>query len=142
MAIRDKNCDSNNSYNAFAQIVITVPFADYGVAFTNSVVGGVRMPWAGKILSAAHQASAVPALSGSTLLQVAKNGAVISDQVTATTSITAFVLSASTFAAGDVLGLIQHNANVATVRGVGTVSLVVRPYLGVQERVAASLGEL
>jgi hypothetical protein len=142
MAIRDKNCSDNNSYNAFAQVVITVPFADYGAAFTNSVVGGVRMPWPGKILSAAHQASAVPALSGSTLLQVAKNGTVISDQSTATTSITSFTLSVSTFTTGDVLGLVQHNANVTTVRGQGVVSIVVRPYLGVQERVAASLGEL
>lgn len=142
MAIRDKNCSDNNSYNAFAQIVVTVPFADYGAAFTNSAVAGVKIPWAGKILSAAIQASAVPALSGSTLLQVAKNGTVISDQVTASTSIQSFTLSVSTFAAGDVLGLVQHNGNVSTVRGVGAVSIVIRPYLGVQERVAASLGEL
>lgn len=141
MAIRDKNCSDNNSYNAFAQVIITVPWVDYGTAFTNSVVGGVKVPWAGKILSAAQQAGAAPS-SGSTLLQVAKNGTVISDQVTASTTASAFTLSVSTFAAGDVLGLIQHNANVSTVRGAGAVSIVIRPYLGVQERVAASLGEL
>lgn len=138
MAIRSKNIDDNNSYNEFAQKI--VPCAIHAVngdaALSSASICRVRMPWAGKILSAYQ---AMGATSGSVDLAVHKNDVAISDVVTGSTTASAFTLSASTFAAGDYVGVIATTA--ANEYAFGTVTIVVRPYLGVQERVSASLGD-
>jgi hypothetical protein len=139
MAIRSKNIDENNSYNEFAQQVLAcdVSLDDTTASrASSSSVCRVRMPWAGKILSA-YQAFGVT--SGSVDLAVHKNGTAISDVVTASTTASAFTLTATTFAAGDYLGVIATTAD--TEHAFGSVTIVVRPYLGVQERVTASLGD-
>jgi len=136
MAIRSRNIEDNDSYNEFAQLVIPLPF-EVSLTTVSSVSGAVvRMPWAGKILSAYQ---ALGTTSGSSSLQIHKNGTAISDAVAGSTTPAALTLSASTFAAGDRIGVIYTAANTAVARG--AVTIVVRPYLGAQERVAASLGD-
>lgn len=138
MAIRSKNIEHDNSYNEFAQSI--VPCAVHAVhgdaALTTASISRVRMPWAGKILSAYQ---AFGATSGSVDLIVHKNDAAISDTVTASTTASAFTLTASTFAAGDYIGVMATTA--ANEFAFGTVTIVVRPYLGVAERLGASLGD-
>jgi hypothetical protein len=136
MAIRSKNIEDNDSFNEFAQLVIPLP-VEISLTTASSVSGAVvRMPWAGKILSAYQ---GLGTTSGSSSLQVHKNGTAISNAVAGSTTAAALTLSASTFAAGDLLGVIYTAANSAVARG--AVTLVVRPYRGVQERVSASLGD-
>lgn len=139
MPIRSKNISDNNSYNEFAQSIVPCIIAldDTTVSRASSAsVCRVRMPWAGKILSA-YQAMGIT--SGSVDLAVHKNDTAISDVVTASTTASAFTLTATTFAAGDYVGVIATTADAE--HAFGTVTIVVRPYLGVQERVSASLGD-
>lgn len=136
MAIRSRNIEYNNSFNEFAHKVIALP-VNISLTTAASVSGAVvRMPWAGKILSAYQ---ALGTTSGSSSLQLAKNGTAISDAVAGSATAAALTLSASTFAAGDLLGVVYTAANTAIANG--AVTIVVRPYLGVQERVSASLGD-
>jgi hypothetical protein len=138
MAIRSKNIEENNSYNEFAQSI--VPCAIHAVnadaALSSASIARVRMPWAGKILSAYQ---AMGATSGSVDLAVHKNDTAISDVVTASTTASVFTLTATTFAAGDYVGVIANTAS--NEFAFGTVTIVVRPYLGVVERLSASLGD-
>lgn len=139
MAIRSKNIEDNNSYNEFAQQILAcdVSLDDTTVSrASSSSVCRVRMPWAGKILSAYQ---AFGHTSGSNLLAVHKNNTAISDVVTASTTASAFTLTATTFAAGDYVGVIATSVDAG--HAFGTVTIVVRPYLGVSERVSASLGD-
>lgn len=138
MAIRSKNIDHDNSYNEFAQSIVpcAVNAVNASVALASSSIARVRMPWAGKILSAYQ---AFGNTSGSVDLAVHKNGTAISDVVTASTTASTFTLTASTFAAGDYVGVLATTA--ANEFAIGTVTIVVRPYLGVSERLVASLGD-
>jgi hypothetical protein len=138
MAIRSKNIEDNNSYNEFAQSIVNldVNAVNASVALASSSIARVRMPWAGKILSAYQGFGPT---SGSVDLAVHKNGTAISDVVVASTTASAFTLTASTFAAGDYVGVLATTA--ANEYALGTVTIVVRPYLGVVERLGASLGD-
>lgn len=139
MPIRSKNISDNNSYNEFAQSIISIPLIDFGVAKSSASIGGVRIPWAFKILSAAVE---LLESSGSTTVAVAVDGTAGSNVLTASTSAQTFTMTTTTGSAGSYIGIVQDNGNVATVRANGIVSVTIRPYLGVPERVAAGLGEL
>jgi hypothetical protein len=137
MAIRSKNVDDNNSYNEFAQKIIPLAFnvVNASVALASASVGKLRLPWAGKIISGYINYSTS---SGSVDIALGKNGTAISNVTTSGAS-NALSLTSSTFAAGDTLELIVTTA--ANEYAIGTATIVVRPYLGVAERVGASLGE-
>lgn len=138
MAIRSKNIEDNNSYNEFAQQILScdVHAVNGDAALSSASICRVRMPWAGKILSAYQ---AFGATSGSVDLAVHLNDTAISDVVTASTTASAFTLTSTTFTAGQYLGVIATTA--ANEFALGTVTIVVRPYLGVQERVTGLLGD-
>lgn len=136
--IRSGNIEPNNSYNEFAQQVIAIS-CSVGASFDNAV-GGVVMPWAGKIVSAKFRVFAMTDGDDSVRVDILKNDVAITsaavDPVAEDTT-TTFTLTASTFAAGDVLAL-----DVLTAAGdalYGTMTLVVRPYLGRAERAGAKL---
>jgi len=137
MAIRSKNIDPTNTVNEFAQQIIPLHFevVNADLALASASVGKVRMPWAGKILSAYANYSTS---SGSVDIALAKNAAAISDVVTSGSN--TLTLTSATFAAGDYLELLVTTAS--NEYAFGDVTVCVRPYLGVAERVAASLGDL
>ena len=140
MPIRSKNIESDNSYNEFAQEFLTLT-VNIGASH-NANAAEVVMPWAGKIISAKFRCSQITDSDDSVKVKIIKNTtdliAAAVDPVAADTT-TAFTLSATTFAAGDILkGHVLTGAGDALV---GTFLFVVRPYLGVAERVGASLGE-
>ena len=138
--IRSKNIEPNNSYNEFAQQLLTLP-VNIGASHNANAVE-VVMPWAGKIISASFRCSQITDADDTVRVKVIKNTtdlvAAAVDPTAADTT-TSFTLNASTFAAGDILkGHVLTGAGDALV---GTFLFVVRPYLGVQERLGASLGE-
>lgn len=136
--IRSGNIDPNNSYNEFAQQVISIDCA-VGASFDNAVAG-VIMPWAGKIISAKFRAFHMTDADDSVKVDILKNDVAITSAAvdpTAADTTTTFSLTSSTFAAGDIISL-----DVLTGAGddlYGTLTLVVRPYLGRAERAGASL---
>jgi hypothetical protein len=136
MAIRDKNIEDNNSYNQFAQKIVPINFGvvNASVALASSSIGKVKMPWAGKIISAEIDYSTS---SGSVDIALSKNGTAISNVTTSGTN--ALTLTASTFASGDTLELLVTTAS--NEYAYGTCTVILRPYLGVLERVSASLGD-
>lgn len=140
MGIRSKNISDNNSYNEFAQQIL--PLVVNIGASHNAIAAEARMPWAGKIISAHFRCSQLTDSDDSVKVKISKGGtdlvASAVDPVAADTT-TAFTLNATTFAAGDFLqGHVLTGAGDACV---GTFTFIVRPYVGVAERVAASLGE-
>lgn len=140
MAIRSKNISDNNSYNEFAQQIIPLP-VNIGASHNANAVE-VVMPWAGKLISASFRCSQLTDADDSARVKVIKNTtdlvAAAVDPVAADTT-TTFTLNATTFAAGAILkGHVLTGAGDAIV---GTFLFVVRPYLGVLERVGAGLGE-
>lgn len=138
--IRSKNIEPDNSYNEFAQQLL--PLVVNIGASHNANAAEVVMPWAGKIISASFRCSQITDADDTVRVKVIKNttdlvAAAVDPTAAATT--TTFTLNASTFAAGDILkGHVLTGAGDALV---GTFLFVVRPYLGVAERLGASLGE-
>ncbi len=138
--IRSKNIEPDNSYNEFAQQLL--PLVVNIGASHNANAAEVVMPWAGKIISASFRCSQITDADDTVRVKVIKNTtdlvAAAVDPTAADTT-TTFTLNASTFAAGDILkGHVLTGAGDALV---GTFLFVVRPYLGVAERLGASLGE-
>lgn len=138
--IRSKNIEPDNSYNEFAQQLL--PLVVNIGASHNANAAEVVMPWAGKIISASFRCSQITDADDTVRVKVIKNTtdlvAAAVDPTAANTT-TTFTLNASTFAAGDILkGHVLTGAGDALV---GTFLFVVRPYLGVAERLGASLGE-
>ena len=138
--IRSKNIDPNNSYNEFAQQILNLP-VNIGASHNANAVEAV-MPWAGKIISASFRCSQITDADDTVRVKVIKDTtdlvAAAVDPVAADTT-TTFTLTASTFAAGAILkGHVLTGAGDALV---GTFQFVIRPYLGVAERLGASLGE-
>lgn len=138
--IRSKNIEPDNSYNEFAQQLL--PLVVNIGASHNANAAEVVMPWAGKIISAKFRCSQITDADDTVRVKVIKNTtdlvAAAVDPTAADTT-TTFTLNASTFAAGDILkGHVLTGAGDALV---GTFLFVVRPYLGVAERLGASLGE-
>ena len=138
--IRSKNIEPDNSYNEFAQQLL--PLVVNIGASHNANAAEVVMPWAGKIISASFRCSQITDADDTVRVKVIKNttdlvAAAVDPTAAGTT--TTFTLNASTFAAGDILkGHVLTGAGDALV---GTFLFVVRPYLGVAERLGASLGE-
>ena len=140
MGIRSKNIESDNSYNEFAQQIIALPV--HIGASHNAIAVEARMPWAGKILSAYFRCSQITDSDDSakvkTEISGTDNSGTAQDPVAADTT-TTFTIGTATFAAGAFLqGHVLTGAGDALV---GTFTWVVRPYLGVAERVSASLGD-
>lgn len=138
--IRSKNIEPDNSYNEFAQQLL--PLVVNIGASHNANAAEVVMPWAGKIISASFRCSQITDADDTVRVKVIKNTTdIVAAAVdpTAADTTTTFTLNASTFAAGDILkGHVLTGAGDALV---GTFLFVVRPYLGVAERLGASLGE-
>lgn len=138
MPISSGNIEPNNSYNEFAQQVIAIA-CSAGASF-NDAIGGVVMPWAGKIISAKFRAFSMTDADDSVRVDVLLNDTGITaaavDPVAADTT-TTFTLTTTEFDAGDIIAL-----DVLTGAGdalFGTLTLVVRPYLGKVERNTNSL---
>ena len=133
------NVNPDNNYNEFAQQVFTIQVGQ-GASLDN-LVGGVRMPWAGKVISAAFYCATITDADDSIRVKPVNGStdmvAAAVDPVAANT-LTAFTLTAgTTFAAGDVLK--GHVLTAGSDAIVGTFTFVVRPYLGRAERAGASL---
>lgn len=140
MPIRSKNISDNNSYNEFAQLVITQP-VNVGASVNQRFVE-TRMPFAGKVISCHFRCSSITDADDSARVkpQIDGTDAVASAvDPTAAATTTAFTLTTTTFAAGALLqGHVLTGGSDALV---GTFTWVVRPYLGSAERIAAGLGE-
>jgi hypothetical protein len=137
MAVRARNLDPSVGNDAFLSILVCPITVGASV---DQRVAEVRLPWAGKIVSAHFRCSTLTDADDSVRVKVQKNGtdlvAAAVDPVASDTT-TTFTLTADTFAAGDLL-----QGHVLTGTGdaiVGTFTFFVRPYLGVRERSAQGL---
>ena len=135
--IRDKNIDPDAS---FPLVIITQP-VNVGASFDGRAVE-TRMPFYGKVIHVHFRCSQITDADDSVRVkpQMVSTDVVAAavDPVAADTT-TLFTLTANTFSTGAMLaGHVLTGAGDALV---GTFTWVVRPYLGVAERVAAGLGE-
>jgi hypothetical protein len=129
--IRSRNCDQAEG-NEFAQKIITlqidVPASQAGIRFA-----GVRMPFAGTLVSAHVYAATLTDADDSVRIDLHKGAASVLpatvDPVAADTA-TSLAPNATTFDAGDVFkAVITTGAGDAIA---GTITLVVRPDLGTE----------
>ncbi|MFQ5493634.1 MAG: hypothetical protein ACE5DX_05765, partial [Candidatus Dojkabacteria bacterium] len=129
MAIRDKNIDKNSGNANFAQQIVALRNGPQTPASqTDLEVMSVRLPWAGKFLSAHVFCRAK---SGTVTAKIHKNAATIltGDITPVAGAQTAGTLaSTTTFAAGDELQLLVTTAGASTVDDL-VATVILRPNL-------------
>ena len=132
--IRDRNLDPNA--DAFKTVVV-LPI-NVGASVAGVIQTAVRAPYAGKIASAHVWALSLTDADDSVRVDLRKNGtsllAATVDPVAADTT-TSLAPTTVAFIAGDMLQ-VYLTTGVGDAM-VGTVTLVLRPYLGAPERFAA-----
>lgn len=138
--ILDRNVDPAS---AFPKQHIVIPVNE-GASITALEIGSVIAAFVGKIVSAIFYCEAITDADDSVTIDLHKNGvsilAAAVDPVAADTTTTlAPTAAGSILAVSDRIALVVTTGAGDALRG--SLTLVVRPYLGTQERIAAGLGD-